>query len=151
MGKNVRAGLILLGALVISRLLPLPPNSEPLLGLAVLAPYLSKNYLAFLLPLAVMFISDLFIGFHNSMLMTYSALALAPFISRVLDSKYMALGSSWLVWHVMANAGQWFPPFSPEALLFDMRLLISGVVVLLVFDVATRTKGLTTWFQESDI
>jgi hypothetical protein len=138
MKDTIKAGLILFGALVLSRFLPLPPNSEPLLGLAVLTPYLSKNNLAFLFPLAVMFVSDLFIGFHNSMLMTYGALALAPFISRALDSKYMALGSSWLVWHVMANAGQWFPPFSPEALLFDMRLLASGLTVVVLYDITQR-------------
>ncbi len=150
MNNNLKAGLILFGTLVLSRLLPLPANSEPLLGLAVLTPYLSKNNLAFLLPLAVMFVSDMFIGFHNSMLMTYSALALAPFISRLLSNKYTSLLSSWLVWHVMANAGQWYPPFSPEALLFDARFLLSGAIVLLVYDVATRAKGLTVWFQESD-
>jgi hypothetical protein len=138
MNDTIKAGLILFGALVLSRFLPLPPNSEPLLGLAVLTPYLSKNNLAFLFPLAVMFVSDLFIGFHNSMLMTYGALALAPFISRALDSKYMALGSSWLVWHVMANAGQWFPPFSAEALLFDMRLLASGLTVVVLYDITQR-------------
>jgi len=33
--NTFKAGLILFGALVISRLLPLPANSEPLLGLAV--------------------------------------------------------------------------------------------------------------------
>ena len=144
MKDTLKAGILLFGALVVSRFLPLPANSEPLLGLAVLAPYLSKNNLAFLFPLAVMFISDLFIGFHNSMLMTYSALALAPFISRALDSKYMALGSSWLVWHVMANAGQWFPPFSPEALLFDMRLLASGLAVIVVYDIADRMLSQNT-------
>jgi len=133
-----KIGLILFGALVVSRLLPLPPNSEPLLGLAVITPYLTKNNLAFLLPLAVMFVSDLFIGFHNSMLMTYSALALAPFISRTLDSKYVSLLSSWLVWHVMANAGQWFPPFSPEALLFDIRFLVSGLAIVVLFDLVQK-------------
>ena len=136
-----KIGLILFGALVVSRLLPLPPNSEPLLGLAVITPYLTKNNLAFLLPLGVMFVSDLFIGFHNSMLMTYSALALAPFISRMLDSKYMSLLSSWLVWHVMANAGQWFPPFSPEALLFDIRFLISGLSIVVLFDLVQKSTS----------
>lgn len=139
--KNLSAfkvGLILFGALVVSRLLPLPANSEPLLGLAVLTPYLTKNNLAFLLPLCVMFVSDLFLGFHNSMLMTYSALALAPFISRMLNSKYMSLLSSWLVWHIMANAGQWFPPFSPEALLFDIRFLISGLLIVVLYDLVQK-------------
>ena len=133
--NTLKAGIILFGALVISRLLPLPANSEPLLGLAVLTPYLSKNNLAFLFPLAVMFVSDAIIGFHNSMIMTYSALAVAPFISKLDKNKYTSLLSSWLVWHIMANAGQWFPPFSPEALLFDMRLLVSGLSVLVLYDV----------------
>ena len=62
MTETIKAGIILFGALVLSRLLPLPANSEPLLGLAVLTPYLSKNNLAFLFPLGVMFISDLFLG-----------------------------------------------------------------------------------------
>ena len=133
-----KAGTILFVALIISRLLPLPANSEPLLGLAVLTPYLTKNNLAFLLPLGIMFISDLFLGFHNSMLMTYSALALAPFISRMLDSKYMSLLSSWLVWHILANTGQWFPPFSPEALLFDIRFLISGLSIVVLYDLVQK-------------
>ena len=138
LNQTVKAGLLLFGALVLSRLLPLPANSEPLLGLAVLTPYLSKNNLAFLFPLGVMFVSDLFLGFHNSMLMTYSALALAPFISKTLDNKYLSLGSSWLVWHIMANTGQWYPPFSPEALLFDIRFLLSGLTVLVLYDIMTR-------------
>ena len=50
MNGTIKAGIILFGALVLSRLLPLPANSEPLLGLAVLTPYLSKNNLAFLFP-----------------------------------------------------------------------------------------------------
>ena len=137
----VRVALVLFGMLVISRLLPLPPNCEPLLGLAVLTPYFTKDNLAFTIPLFVMFVSDMFLGFHNNMLMTYSALALAPFISRMLDSKYMSLLSSWLVWHVMANAGQWFPPFSPEALLFDIRFLISGLAIVVLFDLVQKSTS----------
>lgn len=147
MNETIKAGIILFGALVLSRLLPLPANSEPLLGLAVLTPYLTTNNLAFLFPLAVMFISDAIIGFHNSMLMTYSAIALAPFISRTLDSKYIALGSSWLVWHVMVNTGQWYPPFSPEALLFDARLVLSGLGVVVLYD-ATKLLWQKTQYRE---
>jgi len=147
MNKTIKAGIILFGALVLSRLLPLPANSEPLLGLAVLTPYLSKNNLAFLLPLAVMFVSDLFLGFHNSMIMTYSALALAPFISKTIDNKYIALGGSWLAWHIMANAGQWYPPFSPEALLFDIRFLLSGLGVVALYDV-TKLLWQKTQYRE---
>lgn len=136
--NTFKAGLILFGALVISRLLPLPANSEPLLGLAVLIPYLSKNNLAFLFPLAVMFVSDMFIGFHNSMLMTYSALAVAPFISKAIDNKYIALGCSWLVWHVLANIMGPAAPFTAGSLLFDIKLLVSGLSVVILYDIASK-------------
>jgi len=138
MNKTIKAGIFLLGALVVSRLLPLPANSEPLLGLAVLTPYLSKNNLVFLLPLGVMFVSDMFLGFGSWMLMTYSALAITPFISKVIDNKYLSLGGSWLVWHVMANTGQLYPPFSLEALLFDVRFLLSGLTVVVLYDIMSR-------------
>jgi len=136
--STTKAGIFLFGMLVLGRLLPLPPNSEALLGLAVLTPYISRNNLAFLFPLAVMFVSDIFLGFHNSMFFTYSALALTPFISTIINSKYMSLLASWLMWHVLANVGQLYPPFSLEALLFDTRLLMSGVLVLVLYDVIQK-------------
>lgn len=129
---------ILFGALIISRLLPLPPNSEPLLGLAVLTPYLTKNNMAFLFMPAVMLVSDLFLGFGSWIWLTYPALMIATFISKFNNNKYTSLLGSWLVWHVMANAGQWFPPFSPEALLFDIRLLVSGLTVVVLFDLVQK-------------
>lgn len=132
-----KVGAILFGALVISRLLPLPPNSEPLLGLAVLTPYFTKNNMAFLLMPAVMLVSDLFLGFGSWMWLTYPALMIATFISKFYN-KYTSLLGSWLVWHVMANAGQWFPPFSPEALLFDIRFLVSGLTVVVLFDLVQK-------------
>ena len=138
LNTTFKAGLLLFGALVISRLLPLPANSEPLLGLAVLVPYLTKSNLAFLIMPAVMFISDLVLGLGSWMFYTYTALALAPFISKLLDNKYFALGSSWLVWHVLANAGQYYTPFSIEALVFDVRLLVSGIGVVVLYDIVQK-------------
>lgn len=136
--STIKAGLFLFGMLVLSRLLPLPPNSEALLGLAVLTPYISRSNLAFLLPLAVMFVSDIFLGFGSWAWFTYSALLIAPFISTHFKSKYTSLTTSWLVWHVMANTGQTYPPFSPEALIFDINFLLSGVVVLVLYDVIQK-------------
>ena len=139
LNQTIKTGILLFGALVISRLLPLPANSEPLLGLAVLTPYLSKSNLAFLLPLVVMFVSDLFLGFGSWMWFTYTALAVTPFISKVLKGKvYQSLIGSWLVWHVMANTGQLYPPFSLEALIFDIRFLLSGLSVVVLYDIMRR-------------
>ena len=138
MKETIKAGLILFGVLVISRLLPLPPNSEPILGLAVLTPYLSKNNLAFLMMPAVMFVSDIFLGFGSWIWFTYSALALATLISNTISNKYVSLLLSWLMWHILSNTGQWFPPFSPEALLFDLNLLASGLGVIFLYDLTRR-------------
>jgi hypothetical protein len=137
--KTIKAGAILFVALVVSRLLPLPANSEPLLGLAVVAPYLTKSNIGLLLPVLVMFVSDLFLPDHGSKLLTYSAIGLAPFISKLLHNKiYTSLFCSWLVWHVIANFGQWYPPFSSEALLFDIRMLLSGLSIVLLYDIRRR-------------
>ena len=136
--KTFNASILLFAGLVISRLLPLPDNSEPLLGLAVLTPYLTKSNLAFLYPLGIMFVSDMFLGFGNWILFTYTALALAPFISKAIDNKYIALGCSWLVWHVLANIGQTYAPFTAESLIFDIRLLVSGLSVVVMYDLMRR-------------
>lgn len=139
LSQTIKTGLLLFGALVISRLLPLPANSEPLLGLAVLTPYLTKNNLAFLIPLGVMLVSDMFLGFGSWMWFTYTALAVTPFISKILKGKvYQSLLGSWLVWHVMANTGQLYPPFSLEALVFDIRFLLSGLSVVVLYDIMRR-------------
>ena len=139
----IKAGLILFGLLVVSRLLPLPPNSEPLLGLAVLTPYLTNHKLAFLLTPSIMFASDLFLGFGNWIWFTYPALAIASFISEKMSNKYISLLYSWLVWHVMANLGQVYQPFSLEALLFDLRFLASGLGIVILYDIAQKLYGKT--------
>ena len=148
LNTTFKAGLLLFGALVISRLLPLPANSEPLLGLAVLTPYLTKNNLAFLMMPAVMFMSDIFLGFGSWIWFTYPALMIATFISKFNNNKYTSLLGSWLVWHVMANVGQWFPPFSPEALLFDIRFLISGLAVVVLYDVVQKSATYTAHYNK---
>ena len=138
LNTTFKAGLLLFGALVISRLLPLPDNSQPLLGLAVLTPYFTKNNLAFLMMPAVMFVSDIFLGFGHWIWLTYPALMLATFISKFNNNKYTSLLGSWLVWHILANAGQYYPPFSIEALVFDVRLLVSGLGVVVLYDIVQK-------------
>jgi len=135
MYKNIA---LFFGILVISRLLPLPANSEPLLGLAILSPYLTKSNLAFLMMPAVMLVSDVFLGFGNWIWLTYPALMIATFISKFNKNKYTSLLGSWLVWHMLANTGQWYPPFSLEALLFDINFLISGLSIVVLYDLVQK-------------
>ena len=137
--NKVITPILLFGVLVISRLMPLPPNSEVLLGLGVVAPYISKSNWSIMFPALIMFVSDIFLGFHNSMLMAYTALTLAGVISKVLvDKLYTSLLCSWLVWHVLANVGQTYAPFTAESLIFDIRLLVSGLSVVVMYDLLRR-------------
>jgi hypothetical protein len=87
---------------------------------------------------AVMFVSDIFLGFGSWIWFTYPAIALATFISKTISNKYMSLLVSWLMWHVMANTGQLYTPFSLEALLFDMRFLLSGLTVVVLYDIMSK-------------
>ena len=90
-----------------------------------------------------MFASDLFLGFGNWIWFTYPALAIASFISEKMSNKYISLLYGWLVWHVMANLGQIYPPFSLEALLFDLRFLASGLGIVILYDIAQKLYGKT--------
>ena len=71
-------GLILI--LVLSRLIPHPPNFTPVIAAAILSGYFFKNiYLSFLTLLISMLIADSFIGFYNNMFFVYSSLFLIAF------------------------------------------------------------------------
>ena len=60
--------------IVLSRLIPHPPNFTPLIAGAVFLPFMLKDKILVVgLPLLCLFISDLIIGFHTLMLWTYVA------------------------------------------------------------------------------
>ena len=67
----------------------------------------------------------------------------AYFIGKYMSNVYASSVVSVLVWHICVNMGLTFPPFSPEAMLFDMRLLASTLGFVALLDVAQRTLGLT--------
>lgn len=61
----------------ISRLLPHPPNFSPIAAMALFGgAYLSNKKTAFLLPFLAMFLSDLVIGFHDTMWAVYLSFAI---------------------------------------------------------------------------
>lgn len=70
----VLSALVLVAAL--SRLLPNPPNFSPIEATALFAgAWLGSRWLAMLVPMAAMLISDAFIGFHSGMPVVYAAMA----------------------------------------------------------------------------
>ncbi|MBI4343638.1 MAG: hypothetical protein HY601_02355, partial [Candidatus Omnitrophica bacterium] len=67
-------GLLLLG--VVARLVPHPPNATPVMAIALFGgTYLSKRW-ALLLPLAILVLSDLVLGWYPGISFTWGAFLL---------------------------------------------------------------------------
>ncbi len=59
------------------RLLPHPPNFAPIAAMALFGgAYFNKKWAAFLVPIAAMFITDLILGFHETMWAVYLSFAI---------------------------------------------------------------------------
>ncbi len=104
-------GLILIG--IISRLLPHPANFAPISALALFSgAYLSRKN-AIIIPLAAMFISDIFLGFHVTMPYVYASFALIALFGYLLKKKTsfinitaLSLSGSFLFF-LITNFGVW--------------------------------------------
>jgi hypothetical protein len=104
--------LVVLGAVLI-RFLPHPANVAPIAAMALFGgAYLNRKYAVFL-PLTVMLISDLFLGFHKVMPFVYGSFLLASIIGIGLKNKVKpknVLGASLLsslIFYVITNFGVW--------------------------------------------
>ena len=139
MKEFFKSASLLLGCILLSRFIDLPANVTPLIAMAVFMPYLTSNKnLQMFLPVSMMFVTDIFLGFYSTMWLTYTTMGLIGFISRALNNgEYSTLmGSSVLsvvLWHLIINIPGPFPPLSPETLVFDLRLLGSTLVFASMF------------------
>ena len=108
----VMYGLVLVG--VISRLIPHPWNATPVMAIALFAgTYLSKRW-AIVVPLAIVALSDILIGWHDTIPFTWGAFVLTgmiawrirprPSAARILIS---SLAGS-MLFFVITNFGVWF-------------------------------------------
>lgn len=82
---------------IFSRWVPHPPDFAPILAIALFAGFVLPAPLALVMPIATMFLGDLYLGFHDMMWVVY--LSLIPMVwlgSRLpKPSKY---SSTWLQW-----------------------------------------------------
>ena len=142
--------IILTSILIASRLIGLDPNVTPLLALAVFAPRMN---LSPWLALGVLAITDVVLGFYSIMPIVYACMFGAYYISKNLSNVYVAGATSVLLWHIVVNGavvmfGTGFAPFTPEALLFDMRLLGSTLAFTALIDI---TQRLTQQLRQSQV
>ena len=82
----VISGLVLV--LALTRIIPHLPNFTPINAVCLFGGSMFRNrLLAFAVPIAVMLLSDLIIGFHNNMIAVYGAFILVIFAGYLIRNK----------------------------------------------------------------
>lgn len=118
---------LIMGA-VFLRLIPHPPNFVPIAAIALFGGcYIADKRLALLLPLLALLISDLFLGFHGTMLYVYSAMVFTVVMGHLLAKRLqlstmiLASLSASIIFFLVTNFGVWlhydFYPKTVEGLL----------------------------------
>jgi|TARA_B110000971_G_scaffold220239_1_gene263292 hypothetical protein len=134
--ETIKSAGILIALLAVSRLIGMPDNASPLMGLAVFA---HRMNLSPWVAVGILAVTDVFfLGLYGHMPIVYASMFGAYFIGKYMRNVYASGVVSVLVWHVVVNMGLTFPPFSPEAMLFDMRLLASTLAFTALLDITQR-------------
>jgi hypothetical protein len=111
--RNFLIGFALILAAALSRLLPHPDNFTPVMAIALAGGVYLDKRLALIIPLAALIISDIFIGFHNTIFFVYGSFVLIGCLGlwlkshkRLLTILGTALLSSFLFF-IITNFGVW--------------------------------------------
>jgi hypothetical protein len=121
--NNARLGA-LLSAIVtaaVLRLVPHPPNFSPIDAMALFSgAYLGRRGIAFVAPLAALFLSDIVLGFYHGMATVYATVALIVVIGWWVSSRRTPLRigaaaiASSITFFLITNLGMWlFSGFYP--------------------------------------
>jgi len=129
--KNFISPILVILIAVLMRLLPHLPNFTPIAAIALFGgTYLNKKY-AFIIPLTAMFVSDIFLGFHQTMPYVYGSFILTAIIGLWLKNNKSAknivcsaLFSS-ILFFLITNFGVWANGWYPRNLsgLFESYLM----------------------------
>ena len=99
--------------LAVFRLVPHPPNATPIAAMALFSGAMFNNRLyAYLIPIIAMFVSDLWLGFHSTILYVYFGMAATVFIGGMLKhinvlKMSAAVLASTLIFYLLTNFGSW--------------------------------------------
>src|SRR5262249_34833653 len=127
-GVTMRARLAVLITIVFSaaffRLMPHPPNLTPIAAMALFGgAYFGDKRLAFLVPIAALFVSDLGLGFYSQMPIVYATFALIVCIGFWLRQRRTLLPiagatlASSILFYGMTNFAVWaFGSLYPKTL-----------------------------------
>ncbi|MDB2493583.1 hypothetical protein N9X15_05445 [Flavobacteriaceae bacterium] len=94
---------------VLFRLLPHLPNFTPITAIALFGGlYFSNKSMAYLVPLFIMVLSDLFLGFHTISIVVYAAFLLVSFIgTRTKKPSLFTILLSSISFFIITNFGVW--------------------------------------------
>ena len=106
--KNLIIAIIMLVA-VLTRLVPHLPNFTPVTAISLFGGlYISNKILAYALPLIIMFISDIFLGFSSITLFVYSGFMLVTLIGTLRKkSNILTIFMGSLSFFIVTNFGVW--------------------------------------------
>ena len=95
---------------IFSRFIPHPPNFTPITAIALLCSKgFTNRWIIFLIPIISLFISDLFLGLHDSIPFVYGAFILITFLG--ISVKKISIGTvlmSSTIFFLISNFGVWF-------------------------------------------
>ena len=101
-------------ALAMFRLLPHWPNVSPVAAMALFGgAYFSDKKMAFIIPFLALFLSDLLLGLHNTMIFVYAGFALTVVIGLLLKDRVnitntaFAVVLSSVLFFIITNFGAW--------------------------------------------
>ena len=160
--KNYIFPILVIVILSFSRLIPHPSNFTPILAVGIFSGFYFKNFiLSFFIVVSSMFLGDLYLGFHNTMLFTYTSLSIAVLIGIFIkDFKIKEIILSGLVgsacFFIITNFGVWAMSGMYQksfagllqsytmAIPFFHNTLLSTFIYLIVFklffEIATQKK-----------
>ena len=104
-------GLLILG--VVSRLITHVPNFTPIIAVALFGGFYLKKNQALVMPLILLAISDLIIGFHNTMLFTWGSIFLISALGMALRGQKnfstitISSFASSVIFFIITNLGVW--------------------------------------------
>jgi hypothetical protein len=125
--------VILAGALF--RFIPHWPNFTPIAAMALFGgAYLGRRHLAFAIPFAAMFLSDLLLGMHKDMWAVYLAFGITVFIGTMIRNKVRFISVvtaslvSSIIFFLLTNFAAWLAsPIYPETFGGLMQSYIAGL------------------------
>ena len=95
---------------ILSRFLPHPPNFTPVAAIALLSSKgFNNRWIGLLIPMIILFISDLVLGLHGSIPFVYGAFILISLFGSFVEKINIGVVlSSSVIFFLVSNFGVWF-------------------------------------------